>query len=156
MSTEYNELERLVNDVTSLDTARMTLRWALERLNSIEKEKADLKKNLTLTEETSRALEVKLGVLEDSFKSRSKSLGEKEEFYGKLEAAMALLGEGKLDIQQLLKKEARLDQLRRSLENEYQDKFEELDRNQRSVIERWNARLLEAESRYADRIGESQ
>ena len=28
MANEYTELEQLVNDVTSLDTARMTLRWA--------------------------------------------------------------------------------------------------------------------------------
>jgi len=39
MANEYNELEQLVNDVTNIDTARMTLRWALERLNSIEKKK---------------------------------------------------------------------------------------------------------------------
>ena len=156
MANEYGELEQLVNDVTSLDTARMTLRWALERLNSIEKERADLKKNLALTEETSKQLQAKLGTLEDSFKSRTKSLSEKEGFYTKLEATMSLLGSGKLDIQQLLKKEARLDQLRRSLEDEYQDKFEQLDRNQRFVIERWNARLLEVESQYAAKLGESQ
>ncbi|MCX5784795.1 MAG: hypothetical protein NTX59_03820 [Elusimicrobia bacterium] len=156
MANEYSELEQLVNDVTSLDTARMTLRWALERLNSIEKEKADLKKNLALAEDSSKQMQIKLGTLEESFKGRSKSLGEKENFYTKLEATMSLLGEGKLDIQQLLKKEARLDQLRQGLENEYQDKFEELDRNQRSVIERWNARLLEVESQYAARLSESQ
>jgi hypothetical protein len=69
---------------------------------------------------------------------------------------MSLLGEGKLDIQQLLKKEAKLDSLRHSLEQEYSDKFEELDRNQRSVIERWNSRLLEVESQYAGRLAEAQ
>jgi len=156
MANEYGELEQLVNDVTNLDTARMTLRWALERLNSIEKERADLKKNLVLAEDASKQLQGKLGALEESFRIRYKSLGEKESFYSKLEATMSLLGEGKLDIQQFLKKEARLDQLRQSLENEYQEKFEELDRNQRSVIERWNARLLEVESQYAARLSEAQ
>ena len=156
MANEYGEIEQLVNDVTSLDTARMTLRWALERLNSIEKEKADLKKNLALAEETSRSLQVKEATLRDTFDSRNKTVEEKEDFYTKLEATMSLLGEGKLDIQQLLKKEAKLDGLRRSLENEYQEKFEELDHNQRSVIERWNARLLETESQYAGRLAESQ
>ena len=156
MAKEYGELEQLVNDVTSLDTARMTLRWALERLNTIEKEKADLKKNLTLAEETSKRLQVKEASLTDAYSSRSKTLEEKEDFYNKLEATMSLLGEGKLDIQQLLKKEAKLDSLRHSLEAEYSDKFEELDRNQRSVIERWNARLLEVESQYAGRLAEAQ
>jgi predicted nucleic acid-binding Zn-ribbon protein len=156
MAKEYGELEQLVNDVTSLDTARMTLRWALERLNTIEKEKADLKKNLTLAEETSKKLQLKESALTDAYSSRSKTLEEKEDFYTKLEATMSLLGEGKLDIQQLLKKEAKLDGLRKSLENEYQDKFDDLDRNQRAVIERWNARLLEVESQYAGRLAESQ
>lgn len=156
MANEYGELEQLVNDVTSLDTARMTLRWALERLQNIEKEKADLKKNLTLAEETAKRLQVKEGSLKDAYVSRSKTLEEKEDFYNKLEATMSLLGEGKLDIQQLLKKEAKLDSLRHSLESEYSDKFEELDRNQRSVIERWNGRLLEVESQYAGRLAESQ
>ena len=156
MANEYTELEQLVNDVTSLDTARMTLRWALERLNTIEKEKADLKKNLTLAEETAKRLQVKEASLTDAYSSRSKTLEEKEDFYTKLEATMSLLGEGKLDIQQLLKKEAKLDSLRKSLENEYQDKFEELDRSQRSIIERWNARLLDVESQYAGRLAEAQ
>ncbi|MFA7007737.1 MAG: hypothetical protein WC204_02650, partial [Elusimicrobiales bacterium] len=156
MANEYNELEQLVNDVTNIDTARMTLRWALERLNGIEKEKAELKKNLTITEETRKALELKVQSLEDSFKSRAKTLDEKEDFYTKLEATMALLGDGKLDIQQLLKKEARLGQLRNELENEYQDKFEELDKNQSSVIARWNQRLLAVEGQYAGRLSEAQ
>jgi hypothetical protein len=156
MANEYTELEQLVNDVTSLDTARMTLRWALERLNTIEKEKADLKKNLTLAEETAKRLQVKEASLTDAYSSRSKTLEEKEDFYTKLEATMSLLGEGKLDIQQLLKKEAKLDSLRHSLEAEYADKFEELDRSQRSIIERWNARLLDVESQYAGRLAEAQ
>jgi len=156
MANDYNELEQLVNDVTSLDTARMTLRWALERLNNIEKEKADLKKNLTIAEETSKKLQLKDASLTDAYSSRTKTLEEKEDFYTKLEATMSLLGEGKLDIQQLLKKEAKLDSLRKSLEDEYQDKFGELDRNQRAVIERWNARLLEVESQYAGRLAEAQ
>ncbi|HBW22781.1 MAG TPA: hypothetical protein DEF68_05310, partial [Elusimicrobia bacterium] len=156
MANEYNELEQLVNDVTNIDTARMTLRWALERLNAIEKEKAELKKNLDITEGTRKGLEIKVQSLEDTFKSRGKSLEEKESFYAKLEATMALLGDGKLDIQQLLKKEARLDHLRLELENEYQDKFEELDKNQNSVIERWNQRLLDVEGQYAKRLSEAQ
>ncbi|OGR80217.1 MAG: hypothetical protein A2X32_06130 [Elusimicrobia bacterium GWC2_64_44] len=156
MANEYGELEQLVNDVTSLDTARMTLRWALERLQNIEKEKADLKKNLTLAEETAKRLQLKEASATDVYASRSKTLEEKEDFYGKLEATMSLLGEGKLDIQQLLKKEAKLDSLRKSLEDEYQGKFEELDRNQRAVIERWNGRLLEVEGQFAGRIAESQ
>jgi len=156
MANEYGELEQLVNDVTSLDTARMTLRWALERLQNIEKEKADLKKNLTLAEETAKRLQLKEASATDVYASRAKTLEEKEDFYGKLEATMSLLGEGKLDIQQLLKKEAKLDSLRKSLEDEYQSKFEDLDRNQRAVIERWNGRLLEVESQFAGRIAESQ
>jgi len=156
MANEYGELEQMVNDVTSLDTARMTLRWALERLNTIEKEKADLKKNLTIAEEAAKKLQLKDSSLQEAYTSRTKTLEEKEDFYTKLEATMSLLGEGKLDIQQLLKKEAKLDSLRKSLEDEYQSKFEDLDRNQRSVIERWNGRLLEVESQYAGRLAEAQ
>lgn len=156
MANEYGELEQLVNDVTSLDTARMTLRWALERLQNIEKEKADLKKGLTLAEETAKRLQLKESSLRDAYDSRNKTIEEKEDFYTKLEATMSLLGEGKLDIQQLLKKEAKLDSLRRSLETEYQEKFEELDRSQRAIMERWNARLLDVESQYAGRLSEAQ
>ena len=156
MANEYGEIEQLVNDVTSLDTARMTLRWALERLNSIEKEKAELKKSLTLAEETARGLQAKDASLREVYETRGRTLGEKENFYTKLETTMQLLGEGKLNIQQLLKKEAKLDSLRLSLENEYQEKFAELDHNQRGVIERWSARLLETESQYAGRLAEAQ
>ncbi|KAF0127004.1 MAG: hypothetical protein FD189_769 [Elusimicrobia bacterium] len=156
MADEYNELEQLVNDVTSIDTARMTLRWALERLNGIEKERAELKKNLGMAEGDRKQLESRVRELEESFRSRSKTLDEKEGFYSKLEATMSLLGEGKLDLQQLLRKENRLDQLRSALEDEYQAKFEELDRKQKGVIERWNQRLLDVETQYAARLSEAQ
>ncbi len=156
MANEYGELEQMVNDVTSLDTARMTLRWALERLNTIEKERADLKKGLTLAEETAKKLQAKEASLQDAYSSRNKTLEEKEDFYTKLEATMSLLGEGKLDIQQLLKKEAKLDGLRKSLETEYEEKFAELDRSQRSIVERWNSRLLDVEGQYAGRLAEAQ
>ncbi len=156
MTNQYGEIERMVNDVTSLDTARMTLRWALERLNTVEKESADLRKNLAAAEETAKRLQLKDASLTDAYTSRAKTLEEKEDFYVKLEATMSLLGEGKLDIQQLLKKEAKLDSLRRRLEEEYSDKFEELDRNQRAVIERWSARLLEVESQYAGSLAGAQ
>jgi hypothetical protein len=40
MADEYGEFEQLVNDVISLDAARMTLRRAPGRLNFIEKARA--------------------------------------------------------------------------------------------------------------------
>jgi hypothetical protein len=153
---EYNEMEQLVGDVTNIDTARMTLRWALERLNNVEKEKADLKKKLIITEESKKTLDAKIGGLEQSLSTRSKVIGDKEAFYHKLEATMQLLGEGKLNIEQLIKKEAKIDQIRKEFEDDYQDKFEELDKREKSLVGNWSKRLLDVEEQYGKRLGEAQ
>lgn len=153
---EYNEMEQLVGDVTNIDTARMTLRWSLERLNNVEKEKADLKKKLTISEEAKKTLDAKIGGLEQSLNSRLKIVGDKEAFYHKLEATMELLGQGKLNIEQLIKKEAKIEQIRKEFEDDYQDKFEELDKREKSLVENWSKRLLDVEELYGKRLGEAQ
>ncbi|MCK4936662.1 MAG: hypothetical protein KAR84_07395, partial [Elusimicrobiales bacterium] len=153
---EYNEMEQLVGDVTNIDTARMTLRWALERLNNVEKEKNELKENLRVAEELKKTLDAKIGGLEQSLNSRLKVIGDKEAFYHKLEATMQLLGEGKLNIEQLIKKEAKIDQIRKEFENDYQDKFEELDKKEKALVANWSKRLLDVEEQYGKRLGEAQ
>ncbi|MCG2725678.1 MAG: hypothetical protein L6420_05375 [Elusimicrobia bacterium] len=156
MADEYNEMERLVSDVTNIDTARMTLRWALERLNNVEKEKAEIKKNLLIAEESKKTLDARIGGLEQSLNSRLKVIGDKEAFYHKLEATMQLLGEGKLNIEQLIRKEAKIDQIRKGFEDDYQDKFEELDKREKSLVENWNKRLLDVEEQYGKRLSAAQ
>jgi len=65
---EYkNELENLVNEVSNIDTARMTLRWALEKINNLEKERSQLKKDFTILEDEKNKLQNKISQLEQSF-----------------------------------------------------------------------------------------
>lgn len=153
---EYSHLEHLVNDVTSLDTARMTLRWALERLHTLEKNNADLKRDFKLAQDSREQLEQKIRSIQDSVESRSKILGEQEGFYKKMEATLELLSGGKIDVAALMRKEAQLEQLRKELAEEYQNRFEALDRTQRETVQRWNQRLLDVENHFAQRLSESQ
>ncbi|MCX7905586.1 MAG: hypothetical protein N2446_02670, partial [Elusimicrobiales bacterium] len=150
------DIERIINDVSSIDTARMSLRWALEKISSLEKERDELKKNIQILETEKNSLSERLKSIEISLQSRLKTVEEKEDFYKKLEATLSLLGEGKLSIDDLIKKEARIEILRKELEEEYQKKFEELDIKQRNLIDMWNKRLLEVESQYAEKMKELQ
>ncbi|MFH1618408.1 MAG: hypothetical protein ABIG11_00730 [bacterium] len=156
MENEYTHLEQLVNDVTSLDTARMTLRWALERLQTLEKTNADISRELKSSRDTGEKLDREMKALRDSTEGRSRTLEEQENFHRKMEATMELLSSGKLDVAQLLRQEAMLERRRAEMSEEYQKRFEELDRTQQETVRRWNQRLLDVEGQYAQRLREAQ
>ncbi|HOL62944.1 MAG TPA: hypothetical protein PK103_06230, partial [Elusimicrobiales bacterium] len=151
-----NEIEKIVGDISNIDTARMSLRWALEKISSLEKEKLDLKKNVEILDDEKKKLSERLSQIEFNLNSRLKTVEEKEDFYKKLEATISLLGEGKISIDDLIKKEARIEILRKELEEEYQKRFEELDIKQRNLVGLWQKRLLDTESLYSEKLSEAQ
>src|ERR1041385_123676 len=104
--------ENLIEDVSNIDTARMTLRWALERLNVLDRTNRELDAKYRASVETQRVSERRMQEMEDMVSSRMKLLSEQESFYKKLEQTVALLSEGKVDLAQLAKKEVDLDKVR--------------------------------------------
>ncbi|HAH07129.1 MAG TPA: hypothetical protein DCM05_11520 [Elusimicrobia bacterium] len=106
----------------------MTLRWALERMRSLEARNAELQKRF---EETRAAL-----LARKTMKGREEECAtERESYYGKVEALLSQFCEGTLDLKALLVRESGLDQREKSLrfradelEKEYARRLETLER----------------------------
>lgn len=92
--------------LNNLDTARMALRWALERLHSLEKDKTEAAdrskqdlKALARTEEEVRALKQSVAL-------RQREIQEREAYYAKMEELLSLRLSGKLDVESLVREQA--------------------------------------------------
>jgi len=126
---EPERVSRDIDSINSLDTAKMTLRWALERLRTIEE------KNSVLENRSSQAH----GALADqlrAFREREAYISDREQHYKKLEALLADYCKGALDLGKLLQRETEVEgkaremELRRAdLERELAERKDELERS---------------------------
>ncbi|MBI3550314.1 MAG: hypothetical protein HY078_14840 [Elusimicrobia bacterium] len=146
MESEYSHLENLIQDVSNLDTARMTLRWALERLNVLEKSNRELDAKSRASAETQRAAERRMQDMEETVGARMRLLSDQEGFYKKLEQTVALLSEGKVDLAQLARKELDLDKVRDEMSRAHQKQFEEIERKHLEMVAHWSERLSQAQT----------
>ncbi|MBI4056541.1 MAG: hypothetical protein HY399_03235 [Elusimicrobia bacterium] len=151
---EYSHLENLVQDVTNIDTARMTLRWALEKLHGLERSNRELEEKLKTSTDLQHTTEKKMKEMEEVVASRTKLLQEQELFYQKMEETLRFLTEGKIDVPALMHREVNVERIRREVSEEYQKQFEEMDRSNHEMISRWTERLLQVESHYPEKLTE--
>ena len=118
-----------LDSIDSLDTAKMTLRWALERLRSLEARNAELQKKY---EESRAAL-----LARSNMKERGEAYAvERDSYYAKVEALLSEFCAGTLDLKKLIVREADLDARERGvrarqdeLEKEYASRLEVLERD---------------------------
>ena len=105
-----------VDTIRNLDTARMALRWALERLRKETDQKHALELKLKDSEKALQRLTEDQGSLQRTLSLRSSEADERELYYRRLEEFLSLRLEGKLDPAALAHKELEVDQLKRLLE----------------------------------------
>ena len=105
-----------VDTIRNLDTARMALRWALERLRKETDQKHAVEQKLKDSEKAQQKLSEEQGSLQRTLSLRSSEADERELYYRRLEEFLSLRLEGKLDPAALAHKELEVDQLKRLLE----------------------------------------
>ena len=115
-----------IDGIRNLDTARMALRWALERLHKIEQEKAELADKLGQTDKTLRRAIDEQAALQKTISLRTSEADERELYYARLEEFLSLRLEGKLDPGELAKREIEVTQLREMLEQKHAQSEREL------------------------------
>lgn len=147
-----------VSAIQNLDTARMTLRWALERLHKLEKDKQEFAQKAASEEKAkSRALE-ELSALERTLSLRAVEAREREIYYAKIEEFLSLRLAGKLDCAALAKRELEASQLQEIL-GQKQAHLEKDYAARRSAIEGESQRIkseLEQEARARDKRAEAE
>ena len=104
-----------IESIQSLDTARLALRWALEKIQSLEKDKAGLSDKAEAAERSREKTQENLISLQKTIGIKNAESTQRELYYAKLEEYLSLKLEGKLDASLLAKKELEVSQLQEML-----------------------------------------
>ncbi|TPW20034.1 MAG: hypothetical protein FD126_2096, partial [Elusimicrobia bacterium] len=148
--------ELLLENVASLDTARMTLRWALERIRGLERTHTETQELLQRSFESRQASEGALADFKKSFEDRGRKLAEKERFVGDMQKILNDLFKGDVDVTEFVKRRQALDEERATLESRVRRRLEEAEAAQKREVEENAKRLADMEGVYSASLGEAQ
>jgi hypothetical protein len=101
---------RDVENIQNLDTARMALRWALERMRALEKRVDEVETAAQRSEAARVHAASELDAARDLLTRRSGEAVERERYYAKIEEYLNLKLSGGLDAGSLARREARIDE----------------------------------------------
>ncbi|MFI5346999.1 MAG: hypothetical protein ACHQ51_11555 [Elusimicrobiota bacterium] len=101
---------RDVDNIQNLDTARMALRWALERMRALEKRVEEVEGAAKTARDAGAKAASELDAARDLLTRRAGEAAERERYYAKIEEYLTLKLSGGLDAAALAKRETRLDE----------------------------------------------
>lgn len=148
--------ELLLENIGNLDTARMTLRWALERIRGLERAHAEVQELLQKSFEGRQKAEGDLASYQKSIEDRFKKLQEKERFVTDMQRILNDLFKGEVDVAEFVKRRQALDEERANLESRVRRRLEEAEMGQKREVEENSKRLTEMESVYSSSLAEAQ
>jgi hypothetical protein len=140
-----------IDGIHSIDTARMALRWALERLRSLEGEKQALERRVASSETVSQKAAAELSELKQALAATTGVTGDREEYYKKLEEFLSLRLEGKLDPAGLAKREVEVQQLKELLDRRLLELGQDLAARKAALDRDQERALREIETSCRDR-----
>lgn len=100
---------RDVDSIQNLDTARMALRWALERMRALEKRVSEVEAAAKSAEDGRARAAAELDGARDLLARRANESLERERYYAKVEEYLNLKLEGGLNPATMAQREARID-----------------------------------------------
>ncbi|MBI3565914.1 MAG: hypothetical protein HY079_12005 [Elusimicrobia bacterium] len=98
-----------VENIQSLDTARMALRWALERMRALERRVEEVERDAKTAGDASARAAAELEAARDLLTRRASEAAERERYYAKVEEYLTLKVAGGLSPAALAQREARLE-----------------------------------------------
>lgn len=129
-----------VEAINSLDTARMTLRWALERLRALELANADLEARLAESEKAKGELGKERESAKAALEGGAEERRRKELYYRRMEELLNSYCRGQLDVGELARRQAELDEIKRETA-EFQARLEQEHAARRLELEAEHRRL---------------
>ncbi len=98
-----------MDSIQNLDTARLALRWALERMRALEKRVSEVEAAAKLSDDARARAATELDGARELLARRATEGIERERYYAKIEEYLNLKLEGGLDVTSLAKRETRID-----------------------------------------------
>ncbi|MDE2293623.1 MAG: hypothetical protein KGL53_16190, partial [Elusimicrobia bacterium] len=148
--------ELLLENVASLDTARMTLRWALERIRGLERAHAETQQLLQASYDGRQKAEGELSDFKKSVDERLRKLAEKERFVSDMQRVLNDLFKGDVDVAEFVKRRQALDEERAHLEASVRRRVEEAESAHKREVEENSKRLAEMEGVYSASLADAQ
>lgn len=150
------DTERILESLTSLDTARMTVRWALERIRFLEQANNEMLELLRGAREQKDKVLRELEEARTSADKRLSSIAQKERFVGEMQGMLNSLFKGQIDIKDVLEAKAQLEDHKAQVQLEAQTRIHEAEVKARKQEEDFQKRLVEFEAGYARALGEAE
>src|SRR5258708_4975560 len=99
---------RDVDNIQNLDTARLALRWALERMRALEKRVEEVEAAAKRSDGAAAKASAELESARDLLTRRAGEAVERERYYAKIEEYLNLKLSGGMDASAMAKREARI------------------------------------------------
>jgi hypothetical protein len=156
MEKEPEEPQQIALNVGNLDTARMTLRWALERIRNLEK---TLTESHKLLKDATSARESAVTEL-DSYKARvderARELAEKERFVGDMQGILNDLFKGEVQVADFVKRRQQLEAEQKALEGKVRKRLDDAEQARQRDIQQHNRMLADMEATYTSALADAQ
>jgi len=156
MAHEPENPDKLLDDVTSLDTARMTLRWALERIRGLEGSATETKGLLQQACSSREAALQEFDAYRRSVEDRLAQLAQKERFVTDMQGVLNELFRGEIDVAGFIRRRQELEESHQALEARLRKQLEEAAAAHRKEVEDNRSRLCEMEGVYTETLREAQ
>ncbi|MCX5787974.1 MAG: hypothetical protein NTX64_05615 [Elusimicrobia bacterium] len=156
MAEQPKDTEQIVQGLTNLDTARMTVRWALERIRFLEQTNNEM---LELMRQARLSKDEALKELETARKSADKrlsTLAQKERFVSEMQGMLNSLFKGEVDLKQVLDAKNNLEEHKAELEAKAKAQIEEAEARTRHEADQAHARAASLEASYARALEEAE
>jgi len=147
---------RDVDSIQNIDAARMTLRWALERMRVLEKRAEELAGDAARAEKARAKTSSELEAAQELLSRRVNEALERERYYAKIEEYLSLKLEGALDAACLAKREARVEAREEDLQRREIDGERALKAAQIRRDDDLKAALSSAETSAQHQLGEAR
>ncbi|MBI5203025.1 MAG: hypothetical protein HY925_15645 [Elusimicrobia bacterium] len=150
------DTEKILDSLTSLDTARMTVRWALERIRFLEQANNEMLDLLRSAREAKDKVLRELDEAKVSADKRLSALTQKERFVGEMQGMLNSLFKGQIDLKDVLEAKAQLEEHKAQVQLEAQTRIHEAETKAKKQEDDFQKRLTELEAGYARSLGEAE
>ncbi|MFC1679648.1 hypothetical protein ACFL2T_05510 [Elusimicrobiota bacterium] len=156
MGTESDNPEAIIDNLANLDTARMTLRWALERIRTLERNGAESQELLQQHYDARQKAIEEFGAYRKSVEGRTKKLQEKERFVSQMQTILNDLFKGEVDVADFVKRREELEASKAALEAKVRKRLQDAEEAHRHEVEENAKRLSEMEGTYSGALRDAQ
>lgn len=152
MADDSEELKPTLEGVSNLDTARMTLRWALERIRNLQNTISESQKMLQDSTISRREAVGELDAFKKRVSEREGTLADRERFVNEMQVLLNDLFKGEIQITDFVRRKQAVELERKALKASVRRRLDDVDKAHQREIAEYNRRLANAEKKFDEEL----